>query len=160
MFSKVATKIFGSRNQRLLRKMITLADKINAVESSLEALPDELLHEVDAILRATSTQGALRMRQTSKALNDRLKPLAGVLVERAWIRKVRAQQAERRTPDLVSEREREAALVEAEASLDSQVYQQEVAAAQMMERRGTCQIPDHAHASGDKQSDGPLQQVA
>jgi len=101
---------------------------------SLEALPDELLHEVDAILRATSTQGALRMRQTSKALNDRLKPLAGVLVERAWIRKVRAQQAERRTPDLVSEREREAALVEAEASLDSQVYQQEVAAAQMMER--------------------------
>ena len=41
MFSKVATKIFGSRNQRLLRKMITLADKINAVESSLEALSDE-----------------------------------------------------------------------------------------------------------------------
>ena len=31
MFSKVATKIFGSRNQRLLRKLSTLADKINAL---------------------------------------------------------------------------------------------------------------------------------
>ena len=57
MFSKVATKIFGSRNQRLLRKMITLADKINAVESSLEALSDEDLKAKTDEFRERSAAG-------------------------------------------------------------------------------------------------------
>ena len=57
MFSKVATKIFGSRNQRLLRKMITLADKINAVESSLEALSDEDLKAKTGEFRERSAAG-------------------------------------------------------------------------------------------------------
>ena len=82
MFSKVATKIFGSRNQRLLRKLSTLADKINALESSLEGFsdtelkaktdefrqragagegPQELLVEAFAVVREASRR-TLKMR--------------------------------------------------------------------------------------------------
>ena len=82
MFSKVATKIFGSRNQRLLGKLSTLADKINALEPSLEGLsdtelkaktdefrqragagegPQELLVEAFAVVRETSRR-TLKMR--------------------------------------------------------------------------------------------------
>ena len=82
MFSKVATKIFGSRNQRLLRKLSTLADKINALEPSLEGLsdtelkaktdefrqragavegPQELLVEAFAVVREASRR-TLKMR--------------------------------------------------------------------------------------------------
>ena len=57
MLSKVATKIFGSRNQRLLRKMTTLADKINAFEPSLEALSDEDLKAKTGEFRERSAAG-------------------------------------------------------------------------------------------------------
>ena len=57
MLSKVATKIFGSRNQRLLRKMTTLADKINAFEPSLEALSDEDLKAKTGEFRNRSAAG-------------------------------------------------------------------------------------------------------
>ena len=60
MFSKVATKIFGSRNQRLLRKSSALADKINALEPSLEGLSDaELKAKTDEFRqRAGAGEGA------------------------------------------------------------------------------------------------------
>ncbi|MEE1557922.1 MAG: preprotein translocase subunit SecA, partial [Arenicellales bacterium] len=43
MFSKAATKVFGSRNQRLLRKMRKTVREINALETGIESLSDELL---------------------------------------------------------------------------------------------------------------------
>ncbi|HCX87091.1 MAG TPA: preprotein translocase subunit SecA, partial [Gammaproteobacteria bacterium] len=57
MLSKVATKIFGSRNQRLLRKMSALADKINALEPTLEALSDEELKTKTGEFRQRSAEG-------------------------------------------------------------------------------------------------------
>jgi len=57
MFSKVATKIFGSRNQRLLRKMSAQSDKINALEPTLEALSDEELKAKTGEFRQRSAEG-------------------------------------------------------------------------------------------------------
>jgi len=57
MFSKVATKMFGSRNQRLLRRMSALADKINALEPTLEALSDEELKAKTGEFRQRSAEG-------------------------------------------------------------------------------------------------------
>ncbi|HCK76649.1 MAG TPA: preprotein translocase subunit SecA, partial [Gammaproteobacteria bacterium] len=57
MFSKVATRIFGSRNQRLLRKMSTLAEKINALEPLLEVLSDEELKAKTVEFRDRSAAG-------------------------------------------------------------------------------------------------------
>ena len=37
------TRIFGSRNQRLLRQYSTVVDKINALEEELQSLSDEQL---------------------------------------------------------------------------------------------------------------------
>ena len=43
MFVKLMTKLFGSRNDRLLKKMQKEVNKINALEPILEALSDEEL---------------------------------------------------------------------------------------------------------------------
>ncbi|MFD2164965.1 preprotein translocase subunit SecA [Thalassotalea euphylliae] len=43
MFVKLMTKLFGSRNDRLLKKMRKEVDKINALEQTFEALSDEEL---------------------------------------------------------------------------------------------------------------------
>ena len=43
MFSKVATKIFGSRNQRLLKKMAKSVDDIGQLEPHLQTLSDDEL---------------------------------------------------------------------------------------------------------------------
>ena len=43
MISKVLTKVFGSRNQRLLKQMNKSVEQINALESDFEALDDAAL---------------------------------------------------------------------------------------------------------------------
>ena len=43
MVAKILSKIFGSRNDRLIKKMQTVVDKINGLESSLVELSDEQL---------------------------------------------------------------------------------------------------------------------
>ena len=43
MFVKLMTKVFGSRNDRLLKKMRKEVHKINALEATIEALSDEEL---------------------------------------------------------------------------------------------------------------------
>ena len=45
MISNVLTKVFGSRNQRLLKQMNKLVEQINALEGEYEALDDEALRE-------------------------------------------------------------------------------------------------------------------
>ena len=43
MFSKVATKIFGSRNQRMLKKMAKSVEDIGQLEPHLQTLSDDEL---------------------------------------------------------------------------------------------------------------------
>jgi preprotein translocase subunit SecA len=45
MISNVLTKVFGSRNQRLLKQMNKLVEQINALEGEYEELDDEALRE-------------------------------------------------------------------------------------------------------------------
>ncbi|MEO0318927.1 MAG: preprotein translocase subunit SecA, partial [Pseudomonadota bacterium] len=52
------TKIFGSRNQRLLKKLQTSVRAINALEASLEALSDEALKAKTPELQAKLAAGA------------------------------------------------------------------------------------------------------
>jgi len=57
MFSKVATKVFGSRNQRLLRKMDKQVKEINGLESGLQTLSDEALAAKTAEFRERAANG-------------------------------------------------------------------------------------------------------
>ena len=49
---KVLTKIFGSRNDRLLKRYRAIVDKINELESKVAAMTDEQLRDRTAELRA------------------------------------------------------------------------------------------------------------
>jgi len=51
MFVKLITKLFGSRNDRLLKQMSKEVNKINALESVLEALSDEELKAQTAVFK-------------------------------------------------------------------------------------------------------------
>ena len=57
MFSKVATKVFGSRNQRLLRKMNKQVKEINGLEPDLQTLSDEALAAKTAEFRERAANG-------------------------------------------------------------------------------------------------------
>ena len=57
MFSKVATKIFGSRNQRLLKKMGRSVAEINQLEPQLQALSDEALRAKTSEFRERAANG-------------------------------------------------------------------------------------------------------
>ncbi len=57
MFSKVATKVFGSRNQRLLRKMDKQVKEINGLEPEFQTLSDEALAAKTAEFRERAVNG-------------------------------------------------------------------------------------------------------
>ena len=57
MFGNLLTKIFGSRNDRLLKQMGKEVSKINALETVLEALSDEELKAKTAEFKERFTQG-------------------------------------------------------------------------------------------------------
>lgn len=57
MLIKLLTKIFGSRNDRTLRRMRKTVDMINAMESAMEQLPDEALKGKTAEFRARLEKG-------------------------------------------------------------------------------------------------------
>ncbi len=57
MFSKVATKVFGSRNQRLLRKMDKQVKEINGLEPEFQTLSDEALAAKTAEFRERAANG-------------------------------------------------------------------------------------------------------
>ncbi|OGI38254.1 MAG: preprotein translocase subunit SecA, partial [Candidatus Muproteobacteria bacterium RBG_16_62_13] len=58
MFVNLLTKIFGSRNSRLIKRLNRDVERINALEPELRELSDEQLHAKTAELRARLTQGA------------------------------------------------------------------------------------------------------
>ena len=57
MLTSVFTKIFGSRNDRVLRRLNKVVAKINKLEPTFEALSDEELKAKTAEFRARLAQG-------------------------------------------------------------------------------------------------------
>ncbi|MDF7681716.1 preprotein translocase subunit SecA [Enterobacteriaceae bacterium ESL0689] len=57
MLIKLLTKVFGSRNDRTLRRMRKIVDMINAMEPAMEALSDEALKNKTAEFRARLKKG-------------------------------------------------------------------------------------------------------
>ncbi len=66
MFASILKKVFGSRNDRLLKKLKKNVDAINALEKEYEALSDEQLKAKTAELRARLEKG----ESTDDILND------------------------------------------------------------------------------------------
>ncbi|MCW8904383.1 preprotein translocase subunit SecA [Sedimenticola sp.] len=58
MVSKILRKVFGSRNDRLVKRMSKVVDQINALEPELQALTDDELKAKTAEFRARLEQGA------------------------------------------------------------------------------------------------------
>ncbi|MDD9195265.1 preprotein translocase subunit SecA [Aliivibrio sp. S3MY1] len=57
MFSKILTKVIGSRNDRTLRKLRKIVDQINKIEPQFESLQDEELKAKTIEFRARLEQG-------------------------------------------------------------------------------------------------------
>jgi len=57
MFNKVAKKIFGSRNDRLVKRMFSTVEQINDLEPALQELTDEALQAKTAEFRQRLTDG-------------------------------------------------------------------------------------------------------
>ncbi|AWB68732.1 preprotein translocase subunit SecA [Saccharobesus litoralis] len=57
MITKILTKVFGSRNDRVLKKLQKVVDQINALEPSLEALSDDELKAKTAEFRERLAKG-------------------------------------------------------------------------------------------------------
>jgi preprotein translocase subunit SecA len=59
MFNWIIRKIVGSQNERQVKKMRPLVAKINQIEASLQALPDEALRQKNGGVegRAVANQG-------------------------------------------------------------------------------------------------------
>jgi len=58
MVSKILRKVFGSRNDRLVKRMSKVVDQINALEPELQALTDDELKAKTGEFRARLEQGA------------------------------------------------------------------------------------------------------
>ena len=58
MFKKVFRKVFGSRNDRIVRKMQKAVDQINGLEEQFETLSDEALQGKTVEFRSRLDQGA------------------------------------------------------------------------------------------------------
>ncbi len=58
MVSKILRKVFGSRNDRLVKRMSKVVDQINGLEPELQALTDDELKAKTGEFRARLEQGA------------------------------------------------------------------------------------------------------
>src|SRR3989338_3821957 len=74
MLSRIFTNIFGSRNQRVLRRLWKTVEKINALEASINALSDEQLRA-----KTVEFRGRLQKKETL----DMLLPEAFAVVREA-----------------------------------------------------------------------------
>lgn len=57
MIGKTLTKVFGSRNQRMLKKMNKIVDQINALESEFEGIDDDALVAKTALFKQRFADG-------------------------------------------------------------------------------------------------------
>lgn len=74
MLNRIITSVFGNRNQRVLRRMWTVVDKINSLEASISALSD-------AELKAKTEEFRQRLKQGEQL--DSLLPEAFAVVREA-----------------------------------------------------------------------------
>ena len=58
MIVKMLTKVFGSKNERVLKKMQPFVDEINGLESNIKALSDDALAAQTSLLKEKLEQGA------------------------------------------------------------------------------------------------------
>ncbi|MGD8347530.1 MAG: preprotein translocase subunit SecA, partial [Lysobacterales bacterium] len=79
MFNKIFTKIVGSRNERLVKKLSRAVEKINAFEDSIKALSDEELK---------AKTGEFRERHANGESLDALMPEAFAAVREASLRTI------------------------------------------------------------------------
>ncbi len=59
-FSKVLTKVFGSRNERMLKRYHKVVDQINALEPKIRAMSDVQLRDRTGEIRKLLTSGKMR----------------------------------------------------------------------------------------------------
>ncbi len=59
-FNKVLTKVFGSRNERMLKRLRKVVEEVNALEPKVAALNDVQLRERTQEIRKLLTTGKLR----------------------------------------------------------------------------------------------------
>ncbi|MDP2105633.1 MAG: preprotein translocase subunit SecA, partial [Desulfobulbaceae bacterium] len=59
MIGKVLTKIFGSKNDRILKKIKPIIDKINSLEPGIVALDDDGLRAKTVEFKERLAQGAI-----------------------------------------------------------------------------------------------------
>ena len=51
MINNLLTRVFGSRNERLLKQLHRTVDKINALEAELQKLTDEHVAKIEDLLK-------------------------------------------------------------------------------------------------------------
>ncbi len=76
MLGGLVRKVFGSRNDRELKKLLPLVDEINQLEESVKSLSDEELRSQTGILRQRLAEG--------ETTDDILVPAFAVAREAAW----------------------------------------------------------------------------
>src|SRR5829696_6854101 len=91
-FDKFLTKVFGSSNQRFLKSILPLIDKINSLEPSMQALSDDELRVRTAILKERVQQAVGdttdkdERKRRERAILDELLPEAFAVVREASVR--------------------------------------------------------------------------
>jgi len=76
MFSAIVTKLFGTHNQRMVRRLRPLVARINALEPEMQALTDEQLSGQTALFRSRLHDG--------EALDDLLPEAFAAVREASW----------------------------------------------------------------------------
>ncbi|HXI10574.1 MAG TPA: preprotein translocase subunit SecA, partial [Thermodesulfobacteriota bacterium] len=76
MFNKVLKKVFGSRNEREVKRILPIIDRINELEPKMKALPDEGFSDLTAGFKAELAGG--------KTTDDILPEAFAAVREAAW----------------------------------------------------------------------------
>ncbi len=91
-FDKLLTKVFGSSNQRFLKSIQPMVDKINSLEASMKALSDEELRARTATFKERvqrlvgDTQDKEERKRREREALDEILPEAFAVVREASVR--------------------------------------------------------------------------
>jgi preprotein translocase subunit SecA len=81
IFNKVATKIFGSANERLLKRLWPVIDEINELEPKMQALSDDELREYTARFREQIDKRVAEAELSAGTPDEQKKALRAVIDE-------------------------------------------------------------------------------
>src|SRR4029450_2558329 len=91
-FDKLLTRVFGSSNQRYLKSIQPIVEKINALEPSVKAMSDEQLRARSAEFKervqqaVTGIEDRAQRKISEKAVLDEILPEAFAIVREASVR--------------------------------------------------------------------------